>query len=197
MLRKFQLRLYESACCWRKYSAEPAVLCSQRWRRGTLLWHTRVTYMTLVWMQDLQDAAVLILANKQDVKGSMTAAEISQCLTLDTITTHSWHVQACCALTGEGWVLTHLTLSLFPSAVITCVCESTPQRKRNSWQGNIFIDVVSFQFTCQSGLDEVQGCCQLEHSSSGSSFLKKENRATLEGNSVRIFTVLWGKVLWT
>uniref|UniRef100_A0A3Q3X927 Uncharacterized protein n=1 Tax=Mola mola TaxID=94237 RepID=A0A3Q3X927_MOLML len=52
--------------------------------------------------EDLQNAAVLILANKQDVKGSMTAAEISQCLTLDSITTHSWHVQACCALTGEG-----------------------------------------------------------------------------------------------
>uniref|UniRef100_A0A3P8N982 ADP-ribosylation factor-like 5C n=1 Tax=Astatotilapia calliptera TaxID=8154 RepID=A0A3P8N982_ASTCA len=52
--------------------------------------------------EDLQNAAVLILANKQDMKGSLTAAEISQFLTLDSITTHSWHVQACCALTGEG-----------------------------------------------------------------------------------------------
>lgn len=52
--------------------------------------------------EDLENAAVLILANKQDVKGSMTAAEISQCLTLNSITTHPWHVQACCALTGEG-----------------------------------------------------------------------------------------------
>ncbi|XP_028311254.1 putative ADP-ribosylation factor-like protein 5C [Gouania willdenowi] len=52
--------------------------------------------------EDLQKAGVLILANKQDVKGSLTVSEISQCLTLDSITTHSWHVQACCALTGEG-----------------------------------------------------------------------------------------------
>ncbi|KAF7225896.1 putative ADP-ribosylation factor-like protein 5C [Nothobranchius furzeri] len=52
--------------------------------------------------EDLKNAAVLILANKQDIKGSMTAAEISQCLTLDSLTTRSWHVQACCALTGEG-----------------------------------------------------------------------------------------------
>uniref|UniRef100_A0A3Q0RLS9 ADP-ribosylation factor-like 5C n=1 Tax=Amphilophus citrinellus TaxID=61819 RepID=A0A3Q0RLS9_AMPCI len=52
--------------------------------------------------EDLQNAAILILANKQDMKGSLTAAEISQCLTLDSITSHSWHVQACCALTGEG-----------------------------------------------------------------------------------------------
>ncbi|XP_076000245.1 putative ADP-ribosylation factor-like protein 5C [Genypterus blacodes] len=52
--------------------------------------------------EDLQNAAVLILANKQDMKGSLTAAEISQGLTLDSISSHSWHVQACCALTGEG-----------------------------------------------------------------------------------------------
>ncbi|XP_029013835.1 putative ADP-ribosylation factor-like protein 5C isoform X2 [Betta splendens] len=56
----------------------------------------------LLTHEDLRNAAILIMANKQDVKGSMTAAEISQCLTLDSITTHSWHVQACCALTGEG-----------------------------------------------------------------------------------------------
>lgn len=52
--------------------------------------------------QELQNASVLVLANKQDIKNSMSAAEISQCLTLSSITTHSWHVQACCALTGEG-----------------------------------------------------------------------------------------------
>jgi len=52
--------------------------------------------------EELQNASVLVLANKQDIKNSMTAAEISQCLTLSSITTHSWHVQACCALTGEG-----------------------------------------------------------------------------------------------
>ncbi|XP_070779017.1 putative ADP-ribosylation factor-like protein 5C [Enoplosus armatus] len=63
---------------------------------------TREELHQMLSHEDLQNAAVLVLANKQDVKGSMTAAEISQCLTLDSITTHSWHVQACCALTGEG-----------------------------------------------------------------------------------------------
>ncbi|XP_071396769.1 putative ADP-ribosylation factor-like protein 5C isoform X2 [Centroberyx affinis] len=52
--------------------------------------------------EDLQNAAVLVLANKQDVKGSMTVGEISQFLTLSSITAHTWHVQACCGLTGEG-----------------------------------------------------------------------------------------------
>ncbi|XP_034362374.1 putative ADP-ribosylation factor-like protein 5C [Arvicanthis niloticus] len=50
----------------------------------------------------LQDASVLIFANKQDVKDSMTTAEISQFLTLSAIKDHSWHIQGCCALTGEG-----------------------------------------------------------------------------------------------
>lgn len=51
---------------------------------------------------DLNRAAVLIFANKQDLKGSMTAAEISQQLNLTAIKTHRWQIQSCCALTGEG-----------------------------------------------------------------------------------------------
>ncbi|KAM6450785.1 ADP-ribosylation factor-like protein 5B [Python bivittatus] len=52
--------------------------------------------------EDLQKAAVLIFANKQDMKGCMTAAEISKYLTLSSIKDHPWHIQSCCALTGEG-----------------------------------------------------------------------------------------------
>lgn len=51
---------------------------------------------------DLQKAAVLIFANKQDLKGSMSAAEISQQLNLTSVKTHRWQIQSCCALTGEG-----------------------------------------------------------------------------------------------
>ncbi|KAM6089209.1 ADP-ribosylation factor-like protein 5B isoform 2-T2 [Chlamydotis macqueenii] len=52
--------------------------------------------------EDLRKAAVLIFANKQDMKGCMTAAEISTYLTLSSIKDHPWHIQSCCALTGEG-----------------------------------------------------------------------------------------------
>ncbi|XP_030397535.1 putative ADP-ribosylation factor-like protein 5C [Gopherus evgoodei] len=52
--------------------------------------------------EDLQNAAVLIFANKQDVKNSMTTSEISKFLTLSSIKDHPWHIQGCCALTGEG-----------------------------------------------------------------------------------------------
>eukprot|EP01006_Ploeotia_vitrea_P044299 TRINITY_DN66823_c3_g3_i1.p1 TRINITY_DN66823_c3_g3~~TRINITY_DN66823_c3_g3_i1.p1 ORF type:complete len:183 (-),score=56.22 TRINITY_DN66823_c3_g3_i1:803-1351(-) len=52
--------------------------------------------------KDLSNAAVLVFANKQDVKGCMAAAEIAQKLQLHTVKDHNWHIQACCALTGDG-----------------------------------------------------------------------------------------------
>lgn len=61
---------------------------------------------------DLKKSNILVLANKQDVRGCMTAAEISKTLKLHDIKDHNWHIQSCCALTGEGlnaglqWMLT-------------------------------------------------------------------------------------------
>ncbi|ETE73952.1 ADP-ribosylation factor-like protein 5B, partial [Ophiophagus hannah] len=52
--------------------------------------------------EDLRNAAVLIFANKQDIKNSMSTSEISKFLTLSSIRDHPWHIQGCCALTGEG-----------------------------------------------------------------------------------------------
>ena len=64
--------------------------------------------------EDLSKSLLLVYANKQDVKGSMSAAEISQQLDLTAIKDHGWHIQACCALSGEGlyqgleWVMQQL-----------------------------------------------------------------------------------------
>lgn len=52
--------------------------------------------------EELRKAAILIYANKQDVKGCMTAAEISDKLNLTAIKKHRHQIQSCCALTGEG-----------------------------------------------------------------------------------------------
>eukprot|EP00127_Corallochytrium_limacisporum_P000265 Clim_evm12s9 gene=Clim_evmTU12s9 len=51
---------------------------------------------------DLKRAGLLVFANKQDLKGAMKSADIAQMLNLTTITDHPWHIQGCCALTGEG-----------------------------------------------------------------------------------------------
>jgi len=51
---------------------------------------------------ELCKASVLVYANKQDVAGCMTAAEISKQLNLQSLRSHKWQIQSCCALTGEG-----------------------------------------------------------------------------------------------
>nr|CAD7392780.1 unnamed protein product [Timema cristinae] len=63
---------------------------------------TREELYRMLAHEELSKAAVLIYANKQDLKGSMTAAEISKQLDLTSIKKHQWQIQSCCALTGEG-----------------------------------------------------------------------------------------------
>eukprot|EP00003_Mantamonas_plastica_P010715 TRINITY_DN2018_c0_g1_i4.p1 TRINITY_DN2018_c0_g1~~TRINITY_DN2018_c0_g1_i4.p1 ORF type:complete len:228 (-),score=22.56 TRINITY_DN2018_c0_g1_i4:70-753(-) len=52
--------------------------------------------------EDLRNSVLLVFANKQDLKDSMEPADISEHLDLDSIKDHDWHIQGCCALTGEG-----------------------------------------------------------------------------------------------
>ncbi|EFA85897.1 ARF-like protein [Heterostelium album PN500] len=52
--------------------------------------------------ENLKKSIILLFANKQDLKGAMSAAELTNLLSLHTIKDHPWHIQACCALTGEG-----------------------------------------------------------------------------------------------
>jgi len=78
-------------------------------------------------MQDLKKAALLVYANKQDVRGAMTAADISHELGLTRIKDHTWHIQACCALTGEGFVSTALSIASLRSkkaSVFYCTRET-------------------------------------------------------------------------
>lgn len=63
---------------------------------------------------ELSKANILVFANKQDVKGCLSAAEISKHLNLQSMKSHQWQIQACCALTGEGlyqgleWIVNHI-----------------------------------------------------------------------------------------
>ncbi|KAK9686950.1 ADP-ribosylation factor-like protein 5A [Basidiobolus ranarum] len=63
----------------------------------------------------LKTASLLILANKQDLQSALTAAQISEALSLTSLTDRQWHIQACSALTGFGlfegldWIVDRLT----------------------------------------------------------------------------------------
>uniref|UniRef100_A0A6A7G637 small monomeric GTPase n=1 Tax=Hirondellea gigas TaxID=1518452 RepID=A0A6A7G637_9CRUS len=49
----------------------------------------------------LKDAVLLIMANKQDLKGALSVQELKEKLSLHTLH-HELHVQETCAITGDG-----------------------------------------------------------------------------------------------
>ncbi|CEL98048.1 unnamed protein product [Vitrella brassicaformis CCMP3155] len=51
---------------------------------------------------ELADAALLVYANKQDLPGALSAAQLADRLALNTITRRPWFIQAACARTGDG-----------------------------------------------------------------------------------------------
>ena len=58
---------------------------------------------------------MLVWANKQDVEGAMTPAEISDALNLTSFRDRTWQIFGCSALTGKGltagldWLATTLS----------------------------------------------------------------------------------------
>eukprot|EP00923_Selenidium_pygospionis_P057495 GHVN01100514.1.p1 GENE.GHVN01100514.1~~GHVN01100514.1.p1 ORF type:complete len:191 (-),score=35.67 GHVN01100514.1:65-637(-) len=66
--------------------------------------------------EKLKDAVLLVLANKQDLAGAKDAAEIAEAMNLTAIKDRDWHIQGCCAATGEGlnegmdWIASHLSI---------------------------------------------------------------------------------------
>lgn len=52
--------------------------------------------------EQLKDAPVLVLANKQDLPNACTVAEVTDALGLHTMRHRQWYVQGCCAALGDG-----------------------------------------------------------------------------------------------
>ncbi|KAI9594724.1 ADP-ribosylation factor-like protein 5B [Syncephalis fuscata] len=63
----------------------------------------------------VQGACILVFANKQDLEGALTAAQVSEALDLTSLKEHPWQIQACSAIKGEGlhegldWIVNQLT----------------------------------------------------------------------------------------
>ncbi|KAK7682907.1 Arf GTPase arf1 [Cerrena zonata] len=57
---------------------------------------------TMLNEAELQNALLLVLANKQDLPNAMNAAEITEKLRLHSIRLRPWFIQATCATTGDG-----------------------------------------------------------------------------------------------
>ena len=63
---------------------------------------SKAEFFNLLVNTDLKDASILILANKQDLPTSKSAADLTESYSLNEIQNHNWKIQGCCALTGEG-----------------------------------------------------------------------------------------------
>merc|ERR1712048_142726 len=51
---------------------------------------------------EMRDAVLLVLANKQDLPNSLTAAEVTEKLGLHSMRNRQWFIQSACATTGDG-----------------------------------------------------------------------------------------------
>ena len=52
--------------------------------------------------EELRDAALLVLANKQDQPGARGAGDISEALKLGELRDRNWSIVACSAIDGRG-----------------------------------------------------------------------------------------------
>lgn len=74
----------------------------------------RVTLHRLLNETELLNADLLIFANKQDLPHAVSPSKIAEHLGLGPIR-QKWHMQACCATSGEGlyegldWLASHMT----------------------------------------------------------------------------------------
>ena len=58
--------------------------------------------MAMLEEEELKSTILLVFANKQDMKGAMTEAEVSQGLGLVAIKDRQWHICKSSAINGEG-----------------------------------------------------------------------------------------------
>lgn len=62
----------------------------------------REELMAILDADEMRSAICIVFANKQDMPGALTAAEITDRLGLTQLRNRKWFVQRTCAHTGEG-----------------------------------------------------------------------------------------------
>ena len=56
----------------------------------------------IIESDEMRNVPITIIANKQDLPGSISPAKLIDQLHLRKLNTHKWHVQGACAVNGEG-----------------------------------------------------------------------------------------------
>jgi len=88
---------------WRHYfQSTQAVIFVVDSNDGERIAEAREELERMLAEDELRDASLLVLANKQDLPNAMNAAKITKELGLDSLRNRNWYVQATCASTGDG-----------------------------------------------------------------------------------------------
>mmetsp|Transcript_29332 Transcript_29332/g.61373 ORF Transcript_29332/g.61373 Transcript_29332/m.61373 type:complete len:232 (-) Transcript_29332:1556-2251(-) len=99
----------------------------------------------LVSNPELKDVPLLILANKSDVCGSMSAAKVTHCLNLDLYDRNPWNVQTCSAKQGMGF---YSGLSWLSNTISNAkrTTEKDPNKNRSIEDDIHAVELKSFSF---------------------------------------------------
>ncbi|KQJ93101.1 hypothetical protein BRADI_3g02760v3 [Brachypodium distachyon] len=62
----------------------------------------RQEFQTIIKDPLMANSIILVLANKQDLRGAMSPEEVSEGMGLHDLKNRLWHIQGTCALRGEG-----------------------------------------------------------------------------------------------
>ncbi|XP_065829664.1 ADP-ribosylation factor 1-like [Oscarella lobularis] len=95
--------------------------------------------------RELEDALLLVIANKQDLPNSMTVDEVTEKLDLKSITSHSWHIQGAVAVSGDGlyegldWLCNQLRMNQLKKSVAQPVTETIATVQKESKAGFAYI----------------------------------------------------------
>ena len=65
---------------------------------------SKLQFHKLIKHPTLKNAAILIFANKQDLKDARNVSKLIQDYELDSIKDHIWHIEPCSAIKGEGLI---------------------------------------------------------------------------------------------
>ena len=62
----------------------------------------RTELVRIITDREMKDAVLLVFANKSDLPQAMESSEIIEKLGLGKLRDRTWHIQASCAITGDG-----------------------------------------------------------------------------------------------
>ncbi|XP_062522622.1 uncharacterized protein LOC134197338 isoform X2 [Corticium candelabrum] len=99
--------------------------------------------------EQLENALILVVANKQDLPNALSVNEIQKELGLDKLSSHTWFIQGAVATAGYGlyegldWLVSQLGYRAVKKSVLEPVTETVSGAKEEGWKCFSYLKNVS------------------------------------------------------